>query len=145
MDSFEVIDMARPMTLNGYVVRNLSEMPSDPLHDAAMKSPQESLNPAFLRCLDLVDKASICVLSGPFLTWIKSSSSWAGESLANLQSVSGTTDGERLLTTWLSIDRFSAVLAAGSGVSGLDNISALTAGWHSLALDEVHFDFYAIG
>lgn len=53
--------------------------------------------------------------------------------------------GERLLTTWLSGDRFWSMLRDGCGADVINAISVSVNEWRSLGLDEVYFDFHVRG
>lgn len=139
------IDPSRPMAIYGSVNRDLSKMTNDPMHDIVMDLAQQTLDPGFLRLADPVDEASFEVLPAPFLEWLIGESRWASEFFEHLQCVAETDAGEKLLTTWLCADRFWSMLSDGRGVPAVDAISARVGEWRSLGLDEVYFDFYAMG
>jgi hypothetical protein len=145
MSYIDQIDLNRQMTISGSVTRDLSKMTHDPHHTIAMDMAQQTLNPAFLRLADPVEEASLNVPAAPFLAWLIGESMWAVEFFADLQCMAETTAGEKLLTTWLSGDRFWTMLSEGCGVEVIDAISMGVNDWRSLGLDEVYFDFHVRG
>ncbi|MFM0265611.1 hypothetical protein [Paraburkholderia sediminicola] len=145
MSYADQIDPNRQMVIYGSVIRDLSKMTHDPHHTIAMDMAQQSLNPAFLRLADPVDEAKLRVPSAPFLAWLTGDSTWAVEFFADLQCIAETAAGEKLLTTWLSGDRFWSMLRDGCGAEVIDAISMKVNEWRSLGLDEVYFDFHVSG
>lgn len=139
------IDPARPMFIYGSVTRDLSKMTQDPMHNLVMDLAQQTLNPGFLRLADPVNEASFDVLPAKFLEWLIGVSGWANEFFEHLQCLAETDAGEKLLTTWLSANRFWSMLSDGRGVAAVDAIAARADEWRSLGLDEVYFDFYVLG
>ncbi|WP_321820830.1 MULTISPECIES: hypothetical protein [unclassified Burkholderia] len=145
MSEADQIDPNRQMMISGSVTRDLSKMTHDPHHTIAMDMAQQTLNPAFLRLADPVEEASIHVPAAPFLAWLTGESTWAVEFFADLQCMAETVAGERLLTTWLSGDRFWSMLRDGCGNEAIDAITMGVNAWRSLGLDEVYFDFHVRG
>lgn len=145
MSYIDQIDPNRQMMIYGSVTRDLSKMTQDPHHAIAMDMAQQSLNPAFLRLADPVEEAMLQVQTEPFLEWLIDASTWEVEFFADMQCMSQTAAGEKLLTTWLSGARFWSMLHDGCGSEVIAAISAGVKDWRSLGLDEVYFDLYVRG
>lgn len=145
MNEAAKIDRQRPMRISGSVIRNLANMPHDPLHEIAMDLAQERIDPAFLRLSDTMEEACFEFSCSEFLSWIDTHPKWAEAFYSNLQSLAETAAGEPLLTTWLSVEKFWAMLVEGKGTPIVDEIQMRTQGWAMLGLDEVLFDVYVDG
>lgn len=145
MNEAEKIDRQRPMRIYGSVIRNLANMPHDPLHEIAMDLAQERLNAAYLRLSDTIEEACFEFSCSEFLSWIDTQPKWAEAFYSNLQSLVQTAAGEPLLTTWLSAEEFWTMLDEGKGTPIVDEIQMRTQSWVMLGLDEVLFDVYEVG
>ena len=138
------IDKKRAMTISGSVTRDLSMMSHHPLHGVVMELAQQQLQPAYLRLADPVDETAHRLPAGGFVNWVSARPSWTREVFRNLQSISQTSAGDPLLTTWLSADRFWALLRDEKGDPAIEEMAQLAAPWGRLGLDEVYFDFHVV-
>jgi len=112
------IDQYRPLEIIGSVFRDPSRLMAVPMAEARFEVSARS-----------------------FLEWLEASGV-AEEFLEDLQCLAQTAAGERLLTSWVSWDRFWALVSVAEGPFA-ESLKLQVQGWQGMGLDEVYFNFYA--